>query len=459
VRLSFHGAARSVTGSLHALEVGGAVVFLECGLFQGRRAEAANRNREFPFPPKEVAAVLLSHAHIDHSGNLPGLVRAGFRGTIHATTPTVDLAEVMLRDSGRIQESDAEFLRRKRKEKVEPLYTSEDVEETLPKFAGRRYGEWFDVAGGVRARFHDAGHILGSAFVEIEASENGSSRRIVFTGDFGREGMPILRDPVPLPPADVVITESTYGNRDHPPLPDMERDLAEALNACARGCGRVVIPAFSVGRTQNLIYTLHRLYRDGLVPNLPIVVDSPMSTRATRVVAAHPEVFDEEARAVLAEEGSPFFFRGVRYVESVEDSKRLNDEKGPLVIVSASGMCEFGRILHHLKRALPDPASLVLIVGYQAENTLGRRLVEGAKTAKIFGDEIDVRARVLSMDGWSAHADRAGLLAGLAPLAKGARSAFVVHGESDAADALAGSLRDAGYRRVEVPARGASFAI
>jgi metallo-beta-lactamase family protein len=457
VRLAFFGAARSVTGSMHALEVGGVTVLLECGLFQGRRAEAAERNRRFPFPPREIAAVLLSHAHIDHSGNLPGLVRAGFRGTIHATEATVDLAEVMLRDSGHIQESDAEFLRRTRGEHVEPLYKVEDVERTLPRFAGRPYGAWFPVAPGVRARFHDAGHILGSASVEVEASEPPRSVRIVFTGDLGRRGLPILRDPSPLPAADVFLTESTYGDRLHPPLPDLERDLAEILSGCARGGGKIVVPAFSVGRTQNLLYVLHRLYERGEVPRIPIYVDSPLSTRATRVVASHPEVFDAEARAVLGSSGSPFYFREVHYLESTEESKQLNDAPGPMLILSASGMCETGRILHHLRHALPDPRNLVLIVGFQAEHTLGRRLLKGASFARVLGSDVPVRARVVSMEGWSAHADRDELLAALAPRASGAQVAFVVHGEEGSALALAGGLRDAGFRRVEVPSRGEAF--
>jgi metallo-beta-lactamase family protein len=442
---------------MHALEVGGTTALLECGLFQGRRAEAFERNRRFPFPPREVAAVLLSHAHIDHSGNLPGLVRAGFRGAIHATEPTVDLAEAMLRDSGHIQESDAAFLLKTRGERIEPLYTIEDVERTLPRFTGRKYESWFDVVPGVRARFHDAGHILGSASVEIEAIENGHSLRIVFTGDFGRRGVPILRDPSPLPIGDVLITESTYGDRRHPPFPDLERDLAEILRGCDRACGKIVIPAFSVGRTQNLLYVLHDLYEKGQVPRIPIFVDSPLSTRATRIVAAHSEVFDVEARAVLAEEGSPFFFRDVRYLETKEDSMRLNDARGPMVILSASGMCESGRILHHLRHALPDAANTLVLVGFQAEHTLGRRLSEGAPFARILGSDVPVHARVVRMDGWSAHADRDELLAALSPLAAGARAAFVVHGEEPAALALAQGLTEAGFRRVEVPERGESF--
>ncbi len=458
MKFVFHGAARSVTGSMHLIEANGKKLLLDCGLFQGRREESNRINRKLPFNAREIDAVILSHAHIDHSGNLPNLVKNGFRGKIHATSASVDLASLMLRDSARIQEGDANYFNRKfPKQKIEPNYTSEDAEEAIQKFSPISYGKWFEPLPSFQARFLDAGHIIGAGIVEIEVQENGKTIRIVFTGDLGRRGLPILRDPESLPECDFVISESTYGDRGHPKLPDMEGELAKILRDCATSCGRLIIPAFSVGRTQNLVYAFSRIMRDGRAPTIPIFVDSPLSTEATKVVARHPEVYDQEMRETIAEQGSPLFFRGVRYVESVEESKSLNRMKNPIIIISASGMCESGRVLHHLIHAIGNSCNTVLLVGFQAVHTLGRRLREGQKRVRILGEEFDVRAKILNLDGFSAHADRNDLLAALSPLANKATAAFLVHGEEDAALSLKEGLLEKGFRRVEIPARGEEF--
>ncbi|HKE00781.1 MAG TPA: MBL fold metallo-hydrolase [Planctomycetota bacterium] len=459
MRITFHGAARTVTGSMHLLEVGGTTVLLDAGLYQGRRDEARERNTSFPESAVRADACLLSHAHMDHSGSLPTLVKRGFAGRIHCTKTTVELCDVLLRDSAGIQQRDFEFLVERGVPVTEPLYALEDVERTMGRFAPARYGTWIDVVPGVRARFLDAGHILGSAVTQIEATEGSATRRVSFTGDLGRRGMPILRDPEALPPSDVVITESTYGDREHPKLADTEGELAAIVRERARRDGRILIPAFSVGRTQNLIYSLYRIYKRGDCPRVPIFVDSPLSTRVTQIVARHPECFDDEARAVLGPRGEPFAFPELRYVETVEESKSLNDRRGPFIVIAASGMAEGGRILHHLRHGIGDPTTLVLIVGFQAEHTLGRRLVEHAPRVRIFGEELDVRAEVRTMNAMSAHADRSDLLHYLAPVARSCGKIFVVHGEPNAADALASGLRAEGCGDVRVPSPGDSFGI
>ena len=448
-----------MTGSMHLLEVRGARLLLECGLFQGHREESRRINRNLPFPARRVSAAVLSHAHIDHSGNLPNLVRSGFRGKVFATEATAELAALMLRDSARIQEADAAYLNRKfpGKPRTRPLYEAKDAEEAIRRFRPVRYHEWFDPAPGFRARFLDAGHIVGSGIVEIVAEGKGRSARIVFTGDLGRPGTPILRDPEPLPPCDFLISESSYGDRDHPSAASLEKEFEKILRGCAAECGRVIVPAFSVGRTQNVVFALARLIRSGRIPNIPVFVDSPLSTQATRLVARHPELFDREMREVVADQGSPFFFRGIRYVESVEESKSLNEKPNPIVIISASGMCESGRVLHHLKHAVGDPRNVVALVGFQAEATLGRRFQEGRKRVRILGEEHAVRAKVVSLRGMSAHADRTGLLGALRPLRRGAKAVFLVHGEEAAARSLAAALRKEGFPRVEIPQRGQSF--
>lgn len=459
MKLEFHGAAQSVTGSMHVLEANGSRVLLDCGLFQGRREESNRINRKIPFDARAIRATILSHAHIDHSGNLPNLVKSGFRGKIWATEPTAELAALMLRDSARIQEGDAEYLNRKLASgpRIEPLYNSKDAERAIDRFEPVAYRQCFEAAPGIRARFLDAGHILGSGIVEIEAKEGDLVRRIVFTGDLGRRGIPILRDPERLPDCDVLISESTYGDREHPSSEGIEAEMEKILRGCVAEKGRLIIPAFAIGRTQNAIYGLARLMRAGRVPAIPIFVDSPLAVEATKLVAKHPEVFDAEMRQVIAEQGSPLFFRGVRYVESVEESKSLNRMPNPVIIISASGMCESGRVLHHLKHAVGSPCNVVALVGFQAVHTLGRKLKDGMKRVKILGDEHEVRAKIVSLSGLSAHADRNDLLAAMEPLRGKTKKVFLVHGEEDAANALAKTLRERGFSGVEVPERGQSF--
>jgi metallo-beta-lactamase family protein len=473
MELRFFGATGTTTGSCHMLRSEGRSVLLDCGLFQGRREETRERNERFGFDPAEVAAVIQSHAHIDHSGRLPLLQRDGFRGTVHATGATRDLCEALLADSAHIQLQDAEFLNRQRardgapggrllpEQDVQPLYLEEHVRALMPRFRSQAYGQWFEALPGMRFRFRDAGHILGSAWIEAEIREDGQLRRLLFTGDYGRYHQPILRDPEPLSEADVLISESTYGDRLHPPQQDLAGDLRAAVERLEqRGRGRLLIPAFAVGRTQNILYEFAQLCRAGRCPNVRFVVDSPLATIATRIVYEHPECFDAEALAQykrLQEEDS--FRSRLVFTHSVDESKALNEDPRPTVLISASGMMESGRILHHLAWNVSKPETEILIVGFQAEHTLGRRLLEGASEVRIFGLLHSVRAKVTPMLGFSAHADRDELLRALVPLAGRAQALFLVHGENDQRVPLAAELRRSGFRRVELPERPERFRV
>jgi metallo-beta-lactamase family protein len=464
--IQFLGAAQTVTGSQHLLSVNGSRILLECGLFEGKRREALERNRNLPFDAASIDALVLSHAHIDHSGNIPNLVRSGFRGAIYSTFATRDLCSAMLRDSAYIQEQDVAYVNKKRARKgeppVEPIYTLDDAIASLEHFVSVDYNRVIPVAPGVRCTFLDAGHILGSALVFLEIEEPGQKPvRLLFSGDLGRNDMPILRDPAPAPEADVLIIESTYGDRLHKSHEEAERKLHRLINETCAGGGKVVIPAFSVGRTQEIVYSLHRLANAGLLPDVPIFVDSPLAVNVTEVFRLHPECYDKEVREFMNHDhhSDPFGFERLRYIRSVEASKELNVLQGPAVIISASGMCEAGRIQHHLKHTITDPRNAVLIVSWQAPYTLGRRLVERQPTVKIFGEEFPLRARVEAVNGYSAHADRNGLLSWAKPIARGLQHAFVVHGDPDPAAALADDLRQLGTRGVAVPKQGDVFQI
>ncbi|MBX9628122.1 MAG: MBL fold metallo-hydrolase [Gemmataceae bacterium] len=456
--VTFWGAAGTVTGSMHLLAARGKSVLLDCGLYQGRRADSHARNREFPFRPKKVDAVVLSHAHIDHCGNLPNLVRQGFSGPICCTPATRALAAVMLGDAAKIQQEDAAYLNRKAdrgEPKVEPLYDARDVYRTLLKLKAVAYGKPFEVLPGIECEFSDAGHLLGSAAVHLRVG----GRRITFTGDRGRPGLPILRDPEPLPPADLVIAESTYGGHTHEPVDETAARLGEVVRRVAARGGKVVIPAFSVGRTQTVVYFLHQLMNAGELPAIPIYVDSPMAVRATEVFQAHPECFDGETARLLEEHPEVFGEGRVRYVEKVHESVALNRMTDPCVIISASGMCEAGRVLHHLKHNLHDARNAVLIVGYQAEGTLGRRLVERRPEVRVLGRTVPVKAEVVVLNGLSSHADHPGMVASLAPLAGPGVKVRLVHGEPDRAGRLADALRAAGFADVAAPERGESVGV
>jgi len=459
ISLQFLGAARHVTGSKHLLTVGRHQILLDCGMVQGPRRISDKANRQLPVDPKALTAVVLSHAHIDHSGSLPRLVKLGYDGPIHCTDATADLAPVMLADSAHIQSSDARHLHKHgRGRGFEPAYDSEDVAKTTRQFRGVPYHQSVDVCEGVRVEFLDAGHILGAAIVVLHVDDGKHQLRIAFTGDHGRKNLPILRDPEHIPDVDYLITESTYGNRLHESAPDLENALEKAINEEDEDGGRILIPAFSVGRTQSVVLFLGNLMKAGRIPEMPIYVDSPMATRATKIMARHPEVFDDETRAILDSGHNPFFFDGVRYVADVEESKSLNDVRRA-VIVSASGMVEAGRVLHHLKRSIGRRQDCVLMVGFQAEGTLGRKLINGYEHVKIYGDRYQVRCKVRSIGGLSAHADYAELLASSKHLAAKARGVFVVHGEEDPALIYADRLRDVGFDNVEVPVHKQKFVI
>lgn len=461
MQLTFWGAAQTVTGSMHLLETNGQRILLDCGLFQGKRQLSYDRNQVFPFDPASIDVVILSHAHIDHSGNLPNLVKQGFRGSIWSTPATRDLCVAMLQDSGHIQEQDAAYVNRKRardgQPPVEPLYTKHDALEAVKQFISINYHRSFSPAPGVTASFLDAGHILGSAIVVLDVVEGQRERRLVFSGDLGRPGMAILRDSEVISDADFLIMESTYGNRRHEPREEARKVLQRVIIETYKRRGRVIIPAFAVGRTQELVYALHQLSEAQKIPSIDIYVDSPLAVDVTEIFRAHPECYDEETLELMQQARSPFGFRRLSYVREVEESKRLNFLRESAVIISASGMCESGRILHHLKNNIEDSDNTVLFSGFQAENTLGRRIVDGNRRVRIFGEEYDVRAKVVRIDGYSAHADSEELRVWASNFDKPRmQRIFLVHGEEESALALSGLLHREGFRSVEIPQRGQS---
>jgi metallo-beta-lactamase family protein len=455
VEITFAGAAREVTGSCHLVHVNGRTIALDFGLFQGKRAESNEKNRHLPVDVDALDAVVLSHAHIDHSGRLPFLVGCGYRKTIWTTPATKDLSAYMLADAAHIQEKDAEYLARKKREHADPLYTLRDATKTLDLMSGVPCGQAEEILPGVRLVFIEAGHILGSASVILECEERSRTTRLVFSGDIGRAGLPIIRDPVAPRGADVVIMESTYGNRDHPSVADAQVRLAEVVSATAARGGKVFIPAFAVGRTQELLYELHELAHHGTIPAIPIYVDSPLAIRATSVFEQHPDSYDRTEGLVRSVD-QLFQFDLVRYTREASESKALNAMRGPMIVIAASGMAESGRILHHLANGASDSKNTILIVGFQAEHTLGRRIVERQPTIKVFGEEIPLRAHVEVINGYSAHADRSGLRQWLHAVRDGTPKpsrVFLVHGEPLAQDALATQLAGDGFR-VELPSRG-----
>jgi metallo-beta-lactamase family protein len=452
MEIEFYGAAREVTGSCHILRVNGKTVLLDCGMFQGRRSESGEKNKTLPVPIAEIDAVVLSHAHIDHSGRLPYLVRKGYSKTIFCTAATRDLCAVMLADSAHIQESDATHLAKRRKEFIEPLYTMNDSTRTQGLMIGIPYNKTFDVVPGIRCTYIDAGHILGSASVLLDIIEDGTTRRLVFSGDIGRPGLSIIRDPVVPEGADVVIMESTYGNRDHETVGDARAQLAAVVRETAARGGRVMIPSFAVGRTQELLYNLNGLRREGAIPEIPIYVDSPLATDTTTVFEMHPEVFDH-TEDLVNKSKALFHFPQVHFTRSVEESKALNVAHGPMVIIAASGMAETGRILHHLQHGASDPKNTILFVGYQAEGTLGRRIETRPPTIRVYGEDIPLRAQVTILDGYSAHGDRTELTAwidGVRATSPKLGPVFLVHGDADVQDIFKTALAAKGYS-VECP--------
>lgn len=456
MKITFCGAAGEVTGSQHLIECGKLRVLLDCGLFQGHRAEARRKNAQFRCKPHDLDAVILSHAHIDHCGNLPGLYKAGFRGPIYCTRATGDVADIMLRDSVRIQAEDARHLakHRDRGQAIQPLYDEEHVRNVCKLLDPFPYHEWQQLAPELRIRFADAGHILGSAICELEFQEQGEVRRVVFTGDLGRRETPLLRDPEIVGGCDVLISESTYGNRIHPTPDDQKAALLQIFQDALRQEGRVVIPAFSLGRTQNVVYYLNQLHNEGLLPDMPVFVDSPLSNAITKVYRQHVELLDAGVQEVLKTDEDPFGFPGLTYITTPQESMSLNYRRDPFVVISASGMCESGRVLHHLKHAVSDPRNTILMIGFQAENTLGRRIVNRQPTLRIFDRQFPLLARVETLNGFSAHADAqdfAWWYGGLASRT-GIGQAFLVHGEPPALQAAAGLLRDCSDHEPIVPA-------
>jgi metallo-beta-lactamase family protein len=458
IRLTFHGAAGQVTGSMHLLEAAGARILLDAGLFQGHRAQCRALNYDFPLDARRVDAVILSHAHIDHAGRLPLLVSRGFHGPIFATAATRDLSAVMLPDAAHIQEKDAEFLQRRGKAgpESEPLYTMADAVAVQDLMVGLPYRRVHHVRKHLAFEFTDAGHILGSASVDLRVTEN-VGHRLVFSGDIGRSGLPIIRDPdPPAGPVDTLIIESTYANREHESVVDAEARLGELVRRVAGRGGKILIPAFAVGRTQELVYGLHQLFRAGKIPGVPIFVDSPLAVDATTVFRLHPDLFDREEQ-MIQRTTALFDFPLLHYVRDVEDSKKLNGMPGPAIIIAASGMVESGRILHHLANHIGDHRTVVLFVGFQEQNTLGRRIQDGAQIVKIFGEEHQVRAEIETIGGYSAHADKNELRTWLRKLGGPVRRAFVVHGEPEAAKAMAQMLHEEGVRQIDIPKLGDSF--
>ncbi len=463
MNITFYGAVRTVTGSMHLLEANGKRILLDCGLRQGKRKESFECNRNLPFIPDSIDALVLSHAHIDHSGNIPTLVKLGFKNPIFTTPATTDLCEIMLLDSGHIQERDVEFVNkiraRQKKNPFEPLYTQEDATKAMEYFNPIPYETPTEIFPGIEVTYHDAGHLLGSSVTTFDIKENGTKKRLTFTGDLGRKNLPILRDPTPIKQTDYLITESTYGDRLHPAEDDVKEHLARLVTKIVLGKGKLIIPAFSVGRTQNIVYFLNQLYQEGRIPEIPVFVDSPLSTRATEVFERHEDIYDKETVRFMMEGTEPFTFKTLRYTADVEESKNINRMDGPMVIISASGMCESGRILHHLKNNVENSHNIVLIVGYQAEHTLGRRLVDGISPVRIFGEEYNVYADIEIIEALSSHADQNEFIDYFDNIESKMEKAFIVHGEIERSETLAGILKSRYGCEAVVPEAGQTFEI
>ena len=445
MKFHFLGATRTTTGSMYLIEVNGKRLLLECGLYQGHRDETTRRNCCFPFDPRQIDAAVLSHAHIDHAGNLPNLVKQGYDGPIHCTEATRDLCGIMLIDSAHIQEQDALFVSKWRAKKhqppVEPLYRVPDAEKAVKQLVGHGYEQTFPVVDGVNVTFRDAGHILGSAQIILDFQEKGRKFRWLFSGDVGRGGDEILRDPVPVENVDYLQIESTYGGREHAIRTDADATVGRLVGQTLAQKGRVIIPSFSVGRTQQIVYVLHQLTLEGKLVASPIFVDSPLSVNATEVYRKHAECYNETISKFLHENANPFGMGNLTYISSADDSKKLNDRKEPMIIISASGMCEAGRIRHHLKNNISDAKNLVLFIGYCAEGTLGDQITKGKTPVNIFGEPHDVRARVVSFDTYSGHADKNELKGYVQKLSGNIKKIFCVHGEESQCLAHAETLR------------------
>jgi metallo-beta-lactamase family protein len=459
------GAAQEVTGSKHFLQIKDKIFMVDCGAFQGRRSEADTKNRSWSFDASQVESTILTHAHYDHSGLVPMLPKKGFKGNIYTTPASRDLASLIMMDSAHIQAKDYEFLSKKAKRKgeifqKEPLYSEQDVVESLDYFMTVSYHRPFQIADGVKVSFYDAGHILGSAQVVFDIHQNGHQIKIAFSGDLGRKNLPILRDPEIIPDVDYLIMESTYGDRLHEPVETATNKLAEMINRTFERGGKIIIPAFAVERTQELVYFLHLLYDNKRIPRLPVFVDSPMATNATSIFRVHQECYDEETRqAFLNNHKNPFGFNELRYITSQEESKELNSLKEPAIIISSSGMCEAGRILHHLLHNIEDPNNTILIVGYMAENTLGRKIQEKQPQVKIFGDQYKLRAEVKVLNTFSAHADYQDILDYVGQLNyQRLKTIFLVHGEQNAQSQLKNLLEEKGYKTQIVQA-GESYTL
>jgi metallo-beta-lactamase family protein len=457
MHINFDGAAQTVTGSQHLLNINGHNLLLECGFFQGKRQESYERNRNFPFDPSRIDAMILSHAHIDHSGNLPNLVKQGYRGPIYATPATAHLANMMLIDSGHIQESDVEFVNKRNVKNgeppVEPLYTQVEAALVAQYFSPVNYDQLFEPIPGVNVRILDAGHILGSGAVVLDIEEKGRKMRLWFSGDIGRRKLPLIRDPILPDWTDYLIMECTYGDKPHQD-PDLAYDeLRQVVGRTLKRGGKVIIPAFAVGRTQEIVYALHQMFESHLLPSVPVYVDSPLAVNASDIFKMHPECFDDQTKAFIQADKhhTALGFDRLVYTRTVEESKALNDRKDPMIIISASGMAETGRILHHLRNNIENPKNTILIVSWQAPYTLGRRLADREKRVRIYGEEYEVKAEVATIGGLSAHAGQDFLVEYALRVKGRVKQVFLVHGEPTPAEALSEKLMEAGMDKPAYP--------
>ena len=457
-RLKFLGAAQNVTGSKYLLETNDARVLVDCGLFQERNLTGRNWER-FPVSPETIDALLLTHAHLDHCGLLPKLVREGFHSKIHCTAATAEISEIVLMDSAHLQEEDAEFKRKRHEREGRkgphpeiPLYTEDDARAVVPLLSPLRYKEAIPISDGIEATFYDAGHILGSSMVKVKVNQNGQERTIVFSGDIGRQGGVLLHDPTFFDNADYVVIESTYGNRTHEDTQSVEDGLSEVINYTQKAGGNIVVPSFALERAQELLYHLNQLLIKNRIPHLMVFVDSPMATSVTEVFERYPELLNDKMAEFLNQKDSLFDFRGLKFVRTIDESKAINHIKGTVIIIAGSGMCTGGKIKHHLVQNITRPESTILFVGYQAAETLGRQITDGFKKVRILGQTYPVRARVVRMDGFSAHADRDELFKWISNLRSPPRHVFVTHGESDSAQSFANLISEKKGWRVSVPA-------